>query len=180
MKFTFHSGINLPFILLDQHPSFLPLSKKDVHVLSNPCIILMSVADQTNQNLIGAKKELLQLYWIFLHTNFSWIQSLFRKPKDGIPPILCSCNKLTGDMVARQRNTFFLLVWQNFQKRAKKCCLTMMIQKLDQNGEKKVRGFALSLLYLYCWVLCCFCSICLFGTLNSEKNYFLSFFSLFF
>ena len=40
-------------------------------------------------------------HWIFAYANFSWIQSLFREPRDGGKPILKSRHRLTGEMVTR-------------------------------------------------------------------------------
>ena len=101
LKFPFHLGNNLPFMLLNDHPSLIPLSSKDVHMLSDIRSVLTSVADQTNQNITVAQKELLMWHWIFAHANFPWIQSLFSEPRDGERPILKSHHRLTGDMVAR-------------------------------------------------------------------------------
>ena len=59
MKFPFHFGNNLPFMLLNDNPSFLPISSKDVHLLSDIPSVLTSVANQTNQNITVAQKELI-------------------------------------------------------------------------------------------------------------------------
>ena len=101
MHFPFHQGNNLPFMLLNDHPSLLPLSKKDVNVLCDIPHFLASVAEQTNQNITSAQKELLLWHWIFAHANLTWIQYLFRETKDERPPLLKSKHKLTGEMTRR-------------------------------------------------------------------------------
>ena len=99
MKFPFHKGNNLPFMLLNDHPSILPISANDINLLSNSSRILTSVAEQTNQNLTIAQKELLLWHWKLAHANFNWIQSLFSVPRDGGSPTLRSSHKLTGETV---------------------------------------------------------------------------------
>jgi hypothetical protein len=56
----------------------------------NELSTLMSVADETNQNLSLAQKELLLWHWKMGHANQSWIQHLTRKTKDtiGVNPVL--------------------------------------------------------------------------------------------
>ena len=50
----------------------------DINLFSSPDELfdLMSVADETNQNLSAAQKELLQWHWKLGHCNFQWIQAL--------------------------------------------------------------------------------------------------------
>ena len=43
--------------------------------------IFMSVADETNQNLTKAQRELLQWHWKLSHLRFQWLQGLMR-PKN--------------------------------------------------------------------------------------------------
>ena len=88
-------------MLLDNHPSLLPVSRKDVTLITNPNTILISVADQTNPNLTASQKELLLWYWKLAHTNMPWVPSLFQEPCDGGMSILKSLHKLTGDLVAK-------------------------------------------------------------------------------
>jgi hypothetical protein len=47
----------------------------------------ISVADEQNQNLTAAKKELLLRHFRLGHANFQWIQSLMAHPRDGSPQI---------------------------------------------------------------------------------------------
>jgi hypothetical protein len=48
----------------------------------------ISVADEQNQNLTAAEKELLLRHFRLGHANFQWIQSLMAHPRDGSPQIL--------------------------------------------------------------------------------------------
>ena len=101
MCFPFHHNNNLLFMLLDIHPSLLSVSRKDVTLITNPNTILMSVADQTNQNLAASQKELLVWYWKLIHAYMPWVWSLFQEPHNGGLPILKSSHKLTGELVAK-------------------------------------------------------------------------------
>ena len=71
------------------------LQRPEVNFLSQPSLlqVLMSVVDQTNQNLTKSQKELLLLHHKFGHIDMTWIQRLAAKPKDSIKqPILRTKN----------------------------------------------------------------------------------------
>ena len=59
LRFPFHQGNNLPFMLLNDHPSLLPLTSRDVNMLCDIPSVLESFGEQTNQSLTTAQKELL-------------------------------------------------------------------------------------------------------------------------
>ena len=101
MKFPFHKRNNLPFMLLNDHPSLLPISDNDINLLCDVVGVLTSVSEQTNQNLTMAQKELLLWHWKLAHANLQWIQSLFSIPRDESSPTLRSCHKLTGEIVRK-------------------------------------------------------------------------------
>jgi Reverse transcriptase (RNA-dependent DNA polymerase) len=53
----------------------------------------LSVADETNQNLTRAQKELLLWHWKLGHAGFAWVQQLLREPQDGSAPVIQVKNK---------------------------------------------------------------------------------------
>ena len=48
----------------------------------------LSVADETNQNLTRAQKELLKWHWKLGHAGFTWVQQLLRSERNGEEPII--------------------------------------------------------------------------------------------
>ena len=69
MKFPFHNRNNLPFMLLNDHPSLLPISESDINLLCDVLSVLTSISEQTNQNLTMAQNELFLWHWKLAHTN---------------------------------------------------------------------------------------------------------------
>ena len=81
MVFPYNRETNIPFMLpvtKCEHKNTVGLDASDVDLFSSPDELfdLMSVADETNQNLSKAQKELLQWHWKLGHCNFQWIQAL--------------------------------------------------------------------------------------------------------
>jgi hypothetical protein len=92
LQFPYAHGSNLPYMLTTKREKTVGLAFDNVVALGDvrAYYSLMSVANETNQNLTLAQKELLKWHWKLGHANFSWIQSLSRKPKDtvGEDPVL--------------------------------------------------------------------------------------------
>ncbi|KAG7349585.1 reverse transcriptase RNA-dependent DNA polymerase [Nitzschia inconspicua] len=65
----------LPYMLPDWQP-VVGVTFQDHSVLCDQPLIHMSVADETNQNLTAAQKELLKWHWKLGHGHFGWIQRL--------------------------------------------------------------------------------------------------------
>ncbi|KAG7374494.1 reverse transcriptase RNA-dependent DNA polymerase [Nitzschia inconspicua] len=65
----------LPYMLPDWQP-VVGVTLQDHSVLCDQPLIHMSVADETNQNLTSAQKELLKWHWKLGHGHFGWIQRL--------------------------------------------------------------------------------------------------------
>jgi hypothetical protein len=81
MVFPYNQETNSPFMLpvtKREHKNTVGLNGDDVDLFSSPDELfdLMSVADETNQNLSKAQKELLKWHWKLGHCNFQWIQAL--------------------------------------------------------------------------------------------------------
>jgi hypothetical protein len=77
LEFPFNSGNNLPLMLRDSPNIAGITSPSNVDLLCNQQDLLsslMSVADETNQNLSPPQKELLLWHWKLGHANFNWIQ----------------------------------------------------------------------------------------------------------
>ena len=101
LVFPYNLDTNLPFMLpiegrqeqiLDhnteqscghgQHTVGLDRSDADLFSSPDELFELMSVADETNQNLSKAQKESLQQWhWKLGHCNFQWVQSLAAESK---------------------------------------------------------------------------------------------------
>ena len=98
LTFPYNCETNLPFMLpatktkSKKHSLTFPTSERavaglthaDVTSFSDPdsLMSLMTVADEANQNLTAAQKELLHWHWKLGHCNFQWIQALAAKPLD--------------------------------------------------------------------------------------------------
>ena len=82
LEFPFHPNSNLP-LMLSGRQTKMGLAFEDVMALSKEfdCRGLMSVADETNQNVTQAQRELLTWHWKLGHANFEWIQDLCRDPQ---------------------------------------------------------------------------------------------------
>ena len=96
LVFPYNPNTNLPFMLPTagrsdleptiqsdagsrcghQHTVGLDRSDADLFASPDELFELMSVADETNQNLTQSQKELLQWHWKLGHCNFQWVQSL--------------------------------------------------------------------------------------------------------
>ena len=74
LTFPYNSGNNLP-LMLTTNPLQAGLTAHDIPTVRS---MLLSVADQTNQNLTTAQRELLLWHWRFGHANLKWCQTLLR------------------------------------------------------------------------------------------------------
>ena len=92
LEFPFNPGSNLPLTLTQPKPAPMGLTFEDAVALGDAPSLhaLLSVADETNQNLSAPQKELLLWHWKLGHPNFQWVQHLTRKPQDtaGVPAII--------------------------------------------------------------------------------------------
>ena len=68
--------------MLPAVPHHISLMFDDTSTLSNGHSVhnYTSVADESNQNLTSAQKELLLWHWKLGHANLQWIQTLCREP----------------------------------------------------------------------------------------------------
>jgi hypothetical protein len=82
LRFLYHECNNLPLATIDRGKHSGHLAMEQLEDLGTDRIQL-SVADETNQNLTGAQKELLGWHWKLGHANMPWIQKLMRpkRPK---------------------------------------------------------------------------------------------------
>lgn len=91
LTFPFNSGSNLPLMLPALKANKIGVLFEDFQTLRDPVqtFNLLSVADETNQNLTAAQKELLQWHWRLGHCHFQWIQRLAaRRTEAPTSPIL--------------------------------------------------------------------------------------------
>ena len=77
LQFPYNSNNNPP-LMLPAEPHHLGLTFDDATTLGDGHSVhnYMSVADESNQNLTSAQKELLLWHWKLGHANFQWIQTL--------------------------------------------------------------------------------------------------------
>lgn len=82
MKFPYNPGSNIP-LMLTRKQLTVGLTVEDLSYLSDQhsMSINLSVADEVNQNITAAQKELLVIHWKTGHANFSWLQALCSKPR---------------------------------------------------------------------------------------------------
>jgi hypothetical protein len=81
LEFPYNPGNNLPLMLTDELFQVSP-NRSDINFFLTNLSLLLSVTDQTNQNLRPAQKELLLLHFKLGHAGFQWCQQLCRKPND--------------------------------------------------------------------------------------------------
>ena len=81
LHFPYNTNNNLP-LMLPTEPCHIGLTFDDATVLGDGHSVYnyMSVADESNQNLTRAQKELLLWHWKLGHANLKWIQILCREP----------------------------------------------------------------------------------------------------
>ena len=81
LQFPYNSNNNLP-LMLPAEPHHLGLTFDDATTFGDGHSVhtYMSVADESNQNLTSAKKELLLWHWKLGHANLQWIQTLCPEP----------------------------------------------------------------------------------------------------
>ena len=81
LHFPYNANNNLP-LMLPAEPHHVGLTFDDATALGDGHSVhnYMSVADETNQNLTRAQKELLLWHWKLRHANLQWIQTLCREP----------------------------------------------------------------------------------------------------
>jgi len=96
LEFPYNRGGNLPLMLTSSQLSNNVAGARiaDGHVLSNTSILntLMSVVEQTNQNLTASQKELLLLHQKLGHINLQWIQRLCGKNRETKTSVLLTKN----------------------------------------------------------------------------------------
>ena len=86
-----HSNIPIGFMnpLFEYGIEFGSFTSTDVKtVMSKEQQQFLSVADETNQNLTRAQKELLIWHWKLGHAGFTWVQQLSRTERDGMEPVI--------------------------------------------------------------------------------------------
>jgi hypothetical protein len=81
LEFPYNPRSNLPLMLTDQ-PVSASIGRADLASFLSTSSTLLSVTDQTNQNLRPAQKELLLWHFKLGHAGFQWCQKLCRVPKD--------------------------------------------------------------------------------------------------
>jgi Reverse transcriptase (RNA-dependent DNA polymerase) len=84
LEFPYNSASNLPNMLLDPHPVVAGAQYCDATFLAHTPSYqtLMSVTEQTNQNLRPSQRELLLLHHKLGHAGFQWCQKLCQVPRD--------------------------------------------------------------------------------------------------
>ncbi len=86
LEFPYNNGSNLPLMLTPKHfkrqDPFVGLTYQDAQTLSDLSGLsaLLNVADETNQNLTAAQKELLLWHHKLGHANMQQVQTLLAKP----------------------------------------------------------------------------------------------------
>ena len=97
LEFPYHDVSNLPFMLLDSSFTHTKLAQaglgaSDAARLGKAFELggLVSVADQSNQNLSAEQRELLLWHQRLAHSNFQWNQELMRVHRNGpdIQPVI--------------------------------------------------------------------------------------------
>jgi hypothetical protein len=93
LEFPHNPGSNLPLMLPDWKPSIGFTYEDRARFKAEAELVFLSVADESNQNIIASQKELLQWHWRLGHANFIWIHwlaSMPRKSPEGLEgkPIL--------------------------------------------------------------------------------------------
>lgn len=83
MQFPYNAGSNLPLMLTKKKQLTVGLTYEDISYLAQKLSVLinLSVADEVNQNITAAQKELLVTHWKAGHANFGWIQALSAYPR---------------------------------------------------------------------------------------------------
>jgi hypothetical protein len=86
LVFPYNRDMNLPLMLPYKKPQAMHcLTKLDLSALSDLLGTVSpshsTVADETNQNITCAQKELLLWHWQFGHCGFQWVQFLAAMPR---------------------------------------------------------------------------------------------------
>ena len=84
LVFPYNGGSNLPLMLPSLACNVAGMTFEDASYLSenNGAFACMSVADETNQNLTQAQRELLLWHWKLGHAGMGWVQELLARPRD--------------------------------------------------------------------------------------------------
>ena len=84
LEFPYHACSNLPLMLMDWVPEG-GVNSANIECLGSTQAMssLLSVADQTNQNLSPAQRELIAWHWKLGHSHFDWNQALMRRKRTG-------------------------------------------------------------------------------------------------
>jgi hypothetical protein len=97
LEFPYNPGSNLPLMLPDWKPLIGFTYEERVGFKAETESVFLSVADESNQNIMASQKELLQWHWRLGHANFKWIQRLASTPRK-------SPEGLEGKAILRTRN----------------------------------------------------------------------------
>ena len=92
LTFPYNRAMNLPLMLPTSHrhsdeptrccSRTVGVTRQDVRLFGEDSEqVWLSVADEMNQNLTSAQKELLLLHWKLGHCNFQWVQALAATPR---------------------------------------------------------------------------------------------------
>jgi hypothetical protein len=83
LVFPHNCCMNLPLMLPASHKQSKTVGvfREDIQELLVSTASMMSVADETNQNITATQKELLLWHWKLGHCNFQWVQALAAKPR---------------------------------------------------------------------------------------------------
>jgi hypothetical protein len=82
LKFPYNRGSKIP-LMLTRNQLTVGLSIEDIDYLSQEQLVSinLSVAEEVNQNITAAQKELLVSHWKTGHANFGWLQALSTQPR---------------------------------------------------------------------------------------------------
>ena len=98
MEFPYNPGGNLPLMLTESsQKNFMVagLQVEEKQLIKNPSIlsVLLSIMDQTNQNITHSQKELLLWHQRLGHINIQWVKSLCAQPRNSTsgPKLTTKC-----------------------------------------------------------------------------------------
>ena len=140
LQFPYNANNNLP-LMLPAEPHHIGLTFDDATALGDGHSVhnYMSVADESNQNLTSAQKELLLWHWKLGHANLQWIQTLCREPTTNSHrfvlethhPKMSSCvlPKCAACMLASKCVVGLALTLAPLSK-TKKCCFDVITSNL--------------------------------------------------
>jgi hypothetical protein len=80
LTFPYQPGSTLPMMLTSSHFN-TPTTKGGLTFEDNNMLANLTVADEVNQNLTAAKKELLLWHWKLRHADMQRFQMMIRTPQ---------------------------------------------------------------------------------------------------